>query len=129
MALEPSILKSIKKLLGVHESDTSFDVDILIYINSAFATLKELGVNNGELVVVEDENKDWNETTISVEALPTVKTYVYLKTRLLFDAPPTSFAIAALEKIMEEQEWRLREFHDDTAATTYPPDPIEEVVL
>jgi hypothetical protein len=126
--LEPSILKSTKKLLGIHESDPSFDVDILIYINSAFATLQELGVNNGALVTVEDEGLDWNETTISPAALPTVKTYVYLKVRMLFDPAPTSFAITAMEKILEEQEWRLREFHDDTAATTYPPDPIEEVV-
>jgi hypothetical protein len=128
MPLEPSILKSTKKLLGIHESDLSFDLDILIFINSAFATLQELGVNNGELVVVEDDLKDWSETTISPEALPTVKTYVYLKVRMMFDAPSTSFAITAMEKILEEQEWRLREFHDDTAATTYPPDPIEEVV-
>lgn len=128
MALEDSILKSIKKLLGLHADDTSFDTDVLIYINSAFATLKELGVNNGELVVVEDADKAWSSTTISDEALPMVKTYIYLKARLIFDPPGTSFAIAALEKIMEEQEWRLREFHDDTVSTTYPPDPIEEVV-
>jgi len=126
--LEPSILKSTKKLLGLHETDPSFDVDVLIYINSAFATLQELGVNNGELVTVVDDTLDWEETTISPEALPTVKTYVYLKVRMLFDPATTSFAIAAMEKILEEQEWRLREFHDDTAATTYPPDPIEEVV-
>ena len=128
MPLEPSILKSTKKLLGIPEEATGFDLDILIFINSAFATLQELGVNNGELVVVEDDEKKWEDTTISDEALPTVKTYIFLKVRMMFDAPSTSFAIEAMEKILLEQEWRLREFHDDTAATTYPPDPIEEVV-
>lgn len=127
--MEDSILKSTKKLLGIHENDTPFDLDILIYINSALARLKELGVNNAELVVVEDEDKKWSDTTISEEALPTVKTFVALKVRMMFDAPTTSFAIAAMEKIIEQQEWSLAEFHDDTAATTYPEDPIEEVVL
>ena len=128
MPLEDSILKSTKKLLGIHESDTAFDLDILIYINSAFSTLQELGVKNDRLIMVDDVSDLWSHLELSEAALPLVKVYIYLKVRMLFDAPSTSFAITAMEKILEEQEWRLREFHDDTAATTYPPDPIEEVV-
>lgn len=126
--MEDSILKSTKKLLNIHESDTSFDLDILTFINSTFSTLNELGVKNDTVIVVEDDTKTWSELGLSVAALSAVKTYVYLKARLLFDPPATSFAIASLEKILHQQEWRLAEFHDDTVATTYPPDPIEEVV-
>lgn len=128
MPLEDSILKSTKKLLGIHESDPSFDMDILIYMNAAFSTIKELGVNNDALIVVTDDTLTWTETGIPAEPLSKVKTFVYLTVRLLFDPPPTSFAIASLEKILEETGWRLREFHDDTTAITHPPDPIEEVV-
>lgn len=128
MPMEDSILKSIKKLLGIHEGDTSFDLDVLIFINSAFSTLNELGVKKDTIIVVEDEEKKWSDLDLSDAALALVKVYVYLKVRLTFDPPPTSFAISAVEKIIEEHTWRIAEFHDDTVATTYPPDPIEEVV-
>ena len=39
-----SILTSIKKLLGIEESYEIFDPDIILYINSAFSTLTQLGV-------------------------------------------------------------------------------------
>jgi hypothetical protein len=126
--MEESILKSTKKLLGIHEDDSAFDLDVLILINSAFSTLNELGVKKDTVITVEDDTKTWSELGLSEAALALVKVYVYLKVRLTFDPPPTSFAIAAVEKIIEEHTWRIAEFHDDTVATTYPPDPIEEVL-
>jgi hypothetical protein len=43
-----SILTSIKKLIGPTEDDTSFDVDIIMHINSAFFRLNQLGVGPSE---------------------------------------------------------------------------------
>ena len=39
-----SILTSIKKLLGIAEEYEHFDPDIVMYINSAFSVLTQLGV-------------------------------------------------------------------------------------
>ena len=39
-----SILDTIKKLLGIQPEYTSFDEDIIVGINSAFAALNQIGV-------------------------------------------------------------------------------------
>jgi len=128
MPMEDSILKSVKKMLNVHAEDKSFDTEIIIFINSAFSILNQFGVKKDTVVVVEGDFETWSDLGLSDGALSLVKTYVYLKTRLMFDPPATSFSINAMEKILEQQEWRITEFHDDTIPETYPPDPIEEVV-
>lgn len=128
MPMEDSILKSIKKLLNIHETDTAFDTDLIIFINSSFSILNQFGVKNDTVIMIDGDTQTWSGLALSDEALGLVKTFINLKVRLQFDPPSTSFAIGSLEKILEQQEWRLTEFHDDTIAETYPPDPIEEVV-
>jgi hypothetical protein len=46
-----------------------------------------------------------------------VKTYIYLKVRLLFDPPTTSFAITAFENQAKELEWRLNAVVDPAPTT------------
>ena len=101
-----NILTSIKKLLGVSETDTNFDVDIIIYINSAFATLNQIGVGPEDTFYITDTSV-WSDFTTRTD-LEQVKTFVYLNVKKIFDPPPTSFGIEALERQISEYEWRLR---------------------
>ena len=39
-----SILTSVKKLLGIDESYTHFDADLIMHINSVFSILGQMGV-------------------------------------------------------------------------------------
>lgn len=105
--MEQSILKSIKKLLHIPPEHDEFDLDVLIHINSAFATLHQLGLGPVEEFSIEDDTKTWDEYVGSDKYIQSVKTYVYLSVRLVFDPPTTSFAIAAFEKQLEELAWRL----------------------
>lgn len=102
-----SILKSIKKLLGIDETETAFDMDILIHINSAFASLNQMGVGSSKTFTVYTDDDTWNEFTENDEDLNNVKTYVYLKVRLVFDPPTSSTVLASMENQIKELEWRL----------------------
>lgn len=107
MALEQSILKSIKKLLHIPEEYDQFDMDVIIHINSAFATLHQLGLGPETEFMIEDDTEEWTAYIGSDSYIQSVKTYVYLSVRLVFDPPATSFAIAAFEKQLNELAWRL----------------------
>lgn len=105
--MSDSILLSTKKILGIEESYTVFDLDILTHINSVFTTLTQLGVGPETGFFIEDELATWDLFIAPWENLNAVKSYVYLRVRLLFDPPATSFHIAALENQVKELEWRL----------------------
>jgi hypothetical protein len=102
-----SILTSTKKVLGITEDYTPFDVDILMHINSVFSTLHQLGIGPTAGFSIEDATPTWSDFLGDDDRLNSVKTYVYLKVRLAFDPPGTSYLIQAIERQAQELEWRL----------------------
>jgi len=102
-----SILNSTKKILGLGENDTSFDVDIMLHINSVISVLTQVGIGPAEGFMIEDATATWDAFVGDDPRLNLVKTYVYLRVRLLFDPPGTSFVIDSMEKQISEFEWRL----------------------
>lgn len=100
-----SILTSIKKLLGITESCTDFDTDIIMHINTVLMTLNQLGVGT-EGFQIEDKNAVWSEF-IKSDKLAATKSYVYLRVKLLFDPPLNSAIIEAIKESIKELEWRL----------------------
>lgn len=105
--MEDSILKSTKKVLGVDPSYAAFDLDILMHINASFGVLYDLGIGPVDGFVVSDENATWTQLALPAHMLNMVRSYVYLKTRLLFDPPSTSFHLEALKEQIAQFEWRL----------------------
>jgi hypothetical protein len=106
--MEQSILKSTKKVLQISEDDESFDLDIITHINSAFSILHDLGVGPSDGFVIEDEYVEWTAYLPDDQIkLSTVKTCVYLRTKLLFDPPATTFHLNAVQEQLKEVEWRL----------------------
>ena len=102
-----SILTSIKKLLGIEEDYTYFDSDIIMNINSALFNLMQLGVGPASGFAIKDKEATWGEFLGARKDMESVKSYVYLKTRLAFDPPQTSFLIDAIKNQISELEWRL----------------------
>ena len=100
-----SILTSIKKLLGITESCTDFDTDIIMHINTVLMTLNQLGVGT-EGFQIEDKNAVWSEF-IDPNKLAATKSYVHLRVKLLFDPPLNSAIIEAIKESIKELEWRL----------------------
>lgn len=101
-----SILTSVKKVLGIHEEYTNFDADIIIHINTAFVTLNQLGVGPLYGFVIEDAEAKWDDYIISCN-MTMVKSYIYLKVRMLFDPPSSSALLESMKQMINEMEWRL----------------------
>lgn len=110
--MEDSILTSTKQILNISAADTAFDQDILTLINSTLSTVNQLGIGDAATMFVEDNTKTWTQLSLPPEQTHMLKTYVFLQTRIVFDPPPTSFALAALKEQAEEFQWRLSLFRE-----------------
>ena len=104
-----SILASIKKLLGLGAEYTHFDPDIIMHINTVFFDLNRSGVGPEEGFMIEDDTTTWLDYIPDQAKFEAVKTYIYIKVKLVFDPPPSPAAIASLERMADKLEWRLCE--------------------
>ena len=107
MANDESILNSVKKSLGIAEDYTIFDPDIIMHINSTFAVLHQMGVGPDTQFMIEDAETTWNDFLEDRNELVMVKTYIFLKVKLLFDPPTASFVVEAIKDQLAEYEWRM----------------------
>lgn len=107
-----SILESIKLDLGVPADYAVFDQTIIRHINSAFSTAGQLGLGPPQGFKIQDGSASW-DTFLEDDRREDVKAYVFLKVRMLFDPPATSFAIAAIQDQIKELEWRLNVKRED----------------
>ena len=102
-----SILTSIKKLLGMTEDYTAYDDQIIIHVNSVFMILTQLGIGPENGFAIKDKEAIWNDFVSDETKLELVKSYVYLKVKLLFDPPSNSSVIESINRQINEFEWRL----------------------
>ena len=103
-----SILTSIKKLLGIEEDYTHFDADIIMHINSVFFILRQAGVGPSKAFNIKDKEAVWTDfISENFEEFEALKTYVYMKVKLMFDPPLSSSVMEAMKEFIREFEWRL----------------------
>lgn len=102
-----SVLDSTKKTLGLDSAYDAFDMDIILHINSVFTTLHQLGVGPSEGFMIDDKTDLWSSYSENSSVLNMVKSYMYVRVRLLFDPPTTSFSLESFNKQAQEYEWRL----------------------
>lgn len=102
-----SILTSVKKMLGITEDYEHFDSDLIMHINSVFMILTQLGVGPSEGYSIENKNDTWDDFVSSDSNLEAIKSYMYLKVKLLFDPPLSSAVMDSMSKMIGELEWRL----------------------
>lgn len=104
--MEP-ILPVLKEILTGRYDDTSFETDLLVYVNSVFAILTQNGVGPDEGFVVKDETTAWKEFSSNTVTLQLVRSYVIFKVRLMFDPPASGVLKQVYEEQCKELEWRL----------------------
>lgn len=107
--MEPSIFYTIKRMLGVVQEDTAFDLQIMVAINGALSTVTQLGVGPELGFRVTGVKESWSDLLGEDISLDMVQSYVYLKSRLLFDPPQNSFLVKSIEDQCKELEWRIVE--------------------
>lgn len=102
-----SILTSIKKLLGITEEYEHFDADLIMHINSVFAVLTQLGVGPSEGFSIKDSSAIWEDFIPDLSNYESIKSYMHLKVKLLFDPPASSVVTESMNRLISEFEWRL----------------------
>lgn len=101
-----SILNSTKKLLGIFSSVDAFDTELILHINSVLSALVQMGIGPSEGYAITNAENTWSEFLGNDKRLESVKTYVFMRVRLLFDPPSNSSVIQAYENQIKEFEWR-----------------------
>lgn len=112
-----SILISIKKLLGINADYEHFDSDLIIHINSVFMILNQLGVGPPEGFTITNSSSTWSDFVSDTTKIESIKTYIYLKVRLVFDPPQSSAVLSSMERTISELEWRLNVAVDPSTET------------
>ena len=107
-----SILRTIRKMIGPAEDYQYFDTDLIIHINSAFSRLCQLGVGPEVPFRITGEDETWSEFMCEGYQ-EEIKTYVYLKTRLIFDPPANGSVVSTYKEEIEKLEWLLKEVARD----------------
>jgi hypothetical protein len=115
--MEDSILNSTKKILGIADDYTAFDLDIITHINTAFSTLAQLGIGPIEGFFIEDDGAIWDDFFTDDPRFNSIKSYIFLKVRMLFDPPTTSYLIDSMERQIEQLEWRLNVVRENDILT------------
>ncbi len=113
-----SILNSIKKLLGIAEDYDYFDSDIIMHINSVFTTLTQLGVGPEDGFSINDEAEKWEDFLPEERMIHSVKSYMFMKVKLMFDPPLSSAVIEYTKEQIREMEWRLQIAAETTEDST-----------
>lgn len=105
MTVIESILNSVKKLLGIDPSYTQFDTDLIMHINSVFLILNQLGVGPDDPFTITGVSDNWSDF-IEDGSIELVKSYMFLKVKLLFDPPQNGTLVQAMKDQIAEFEWR-----------------------
>lgn len=103
-----SILTSIKKLIGPTAECGHFDADIIMHINTVLDDLRQMGVGPVDGFMIEDDTAVWTDFISDMTKFQSVKSYIYLRVKLLFDSSTLSSAvIQSYERQIDKLEWRL----------------------
>ena len=121
-----SILESTKHSLNLAADYTPFDAAIIMHINSVFSTLNQLGVGPDAGFMIEDGDALWSDFLEGDLRLNNIKTYMYLRVRMLFDPPTIGYLVEAMKEQIKELEWRINAQRESVAWTE--PEPVIVVV-
>ena len=105
--MENSILNTIKSmLLGSGIEVTDFDTDLIVLINSTLSNMMQLGVSEKQFHIT-GPSETWDQLITNENILASVKEYIYIRAKLLFDPPSSSIVMEAYKEILKEDEWRI----------------------
>lgn len=113
--MNDSVLDSVKSAIGIEPSDTAFDPDIIMHINTVLVVLRQLGLSSSTMISGKEEK--WSDVILGDSDLESIRTYVSLKVKKIFDPPSGSSAMSALNELINELEFRLNVAMEDNDET------------
>ena len=105
--IENSILHDIKQMLGQEWDDETYDLDIKNHINTVFFNLNQLGVGPVGGFMIQGPENLWPEYIGTKLNLNAVKSYIWMRVKMLFDPPATGPLANSLEAQANKLEWTL----------------------
>lgn len=107
--MNESILNTIKKMLGLDAGYTAFDTDVIVLINAALMTLHQYGATPKAGLAIIGASETWSQLLPSDKLLEAAKAYIFLKVKMGFDPPSSSYVLNAYKEQASEWEWRIKE--------------------
>lgn len=104
---DQSILRNIKKQLGIDATYNIYDPDIISYINLSLAALEQIGLPSNNFVFITGEGQTWDDISKDQVLINFIKGFIYLKVKILFDPPSSSFVLDSMTSQLKEVEWRI----------------------
>lgn len=112
--MNDSILTTIATMLfgsfdpTTYKPTDVFFTELVVGINTALSILTQLGVGAEEGFTISGTEETWEDfiqsSRLDVEM---IKSYVYLKTKLMFDPPQNSFLVDSIKNLCSELEFRI----------------------
>lgn len=115
-----SILKDIRRSVGLAEDSVDFDTDLVMLINASLGILHQNGV--GLPLMVTDELDTWGDFKNPDQVkgnvfFQLVPLFVQLNTKILFDPPPPS-AVQHFSATIDQLLWRLKAAYEEPLVIT-----------
>lgn len=127
-AVANSIIDDIKLALGVPVENAEFDAEIIMHINSVIAELVQLGVGDQAVgYSVVNSQDTWDELISTEKRLNHVKSFMFLKVKMLFDPPTIGYVLTAIEHQIEQAQWRVMVAQDDIIDPYDPPPTVPAI--
>ena len=101
-----SILNDVKHALGLLPAGNAFDSDIIMHINTQFFNLRQLGVSPNAVFRITGPNEEW-EALDEDYRLDAIKSYIFLRVKLLLDPPQVGFVISSMDRQIDELAFRI----------------------
>lgn len=111
--MSESILNSVKKMLGSDVNYDVYDADLIMFINSAFARLNDLGAGPTETFSITSAEETWDDFSQDKYIQNLSRDYMYYDIKIGWDPPANSFTLEALSKKRSEAEWRLERYQSE----------------
>lgn len=102
-----SILKFVRKAIGPSDAYEHFDPELIVFVNSAFSRLSQLGVGPEEGFAIKDDTAVWSDYIANDKRLEDVKEYIYLKVKVVFDPPASQAVLSHFNQRIVDLEWQL----------------------
>lgn len=125
MAGEDSILTSTKAALGLLDEDTSFDLELVMHINSALSMFNQLGLGPDNGYAIIDKDQIWDDFLGNELRYNDARSLLFLKVKMLFDPPTVGYVVTAYEKVIEEMTQRLAITRDEIENPLPPPEVVD----
>lgn len=113
--MSESILRSVAKNIGLPEEYNVFDPDLIMAINTVMSDLNQLGIGPEEGFEITDDVAVWDDLLQGEIRLNSVKSYTYMRVKLMFDPPTTSYLIDSYQKQVDKAEFRINLFREEQA--------------